>query len=739
MRKFGIRIVMQLFLLTIVVVKNNVLAQTKPNIIFILTDDIGYEVPTCNGGKTYSTPNIDKLAKNGMRFTQCHTSPVCSPSRFSFLTGKYNFRNYIDWGKMNPDTKTVANMLKNAGYKTLVSGKWQLNGGDASIHKFGFDDYLVWKPYEFSTKYFQYKNPVLYENGADLPAGDTENKYGEDFFTQKIFNFIDSNKQNPFFIYYPMVLCHKGFSPTPDDSDFTSWDPAKKRQLKDTIYFKSMVKYMDKKIGQIVDRIKSLGLAENTLIVVTGDNGTPGGLTSVLEDGEEVKGGKNTTKEFGTHVPLVMYWKGKIGAGKVNDDLIDFTDFLPTFAKIAKTTIPTNLKPTDGVSFASALTSTNNNKRQWIYNYFKSYPYAKLVRWAQTATYKLYKTDSGYTFYNIVADFNEEHPMPDTLLQPAEVQIWQQLQAVIENFDRQSPPFLDSLTVAEITDTSAVIGARITDEGGVNSVITKGTFYSTSPELTLKNNILIDSSSAISFFSQNRKNLRPQTLYYGDAFATNSNGCGVGFAESKSFRTLSKSVVAQPTMFSAEAGYNSVHLTWNAATFPADGAKKAGYLVVSSIDTPQMKVLPNGLSPDTAILAGVKVLVADTLLPTMPEENVVQNDLLSNTTYHFLLVPYTWNGKDTSTFHYLLTGALTTTATTLAPDNPEITNIHHVFQAGELAITAEVLKRKQVTLPASERAVGKTNEPIVRLVKSITRLDCIETRKGTFRTGAIAR
>ena len=127
---------------------SSVTASNKTNIIFILADDVGFEVPACNGGQSYSTPNINSMAAEGIRFTQCFASPLCSPSRFMFLTGKYNFRNYGAWGVMDPNTnRTIANMLHDAGYKTLVAGKWQLDGGDASIHALGFDDYVVYEPF----------------------------------------------------------------------------------------------------------------------------------------------------------------------------------------------------------------------------------------------------------------------------------------------------------------------------------------------------------------------------------------------------------------------------------------------------------------------------------------------------------------------------------------------------------------------------------------------------------------
>ena len=134
----------------------------KPNVILIVGDDIGYEIPSCNGGQSYSTPNLDHMAANGMRFTQCYGSPYCAPSRTMLLTGKYSFRNYYTWGVLNTDQKTIGNMMKDNGYATLYSGKWQLDGGDASIKKFGFDKYAVFLPYRTDREDeagYRYKNP----------------------------------------------------------------------------------------------------------------------------------------------------------------------------------------------------------------------------------------------------------------------------------------------------------------------------------------------------------------------------------------------------------------------------------------------------------------------------------------------------------------------------------------------------------------------------------------------------
>lgn len=222
--------------------------QLKPNIIFILGDDIGYYIPTVNGGQSYSTPNIDSMARHGMNFTHCEASPLCSPSRFMFLTGKYNFRNYSNWGYMSDTEKTIANAMHDAGYVTAIFGKLQLPYQYNTMQNWGWDRHIVFELTEDTMKYSRYKNPVLMNNGYRMPDSVTANKYCDDVLTQKLFKFIDSNKTKPFFIYYPMSIGHVPFSPTPDDSAFAAWDPD--HRVSDTSFFPSMMKYMDKKIGK---------------------------------------------------------------------------------------------------------------------------------------------------------------------------------------------------------------------------------------------------------------------------------------------------------------------------------------------------------------------------------------------------------------------------------------------------------------------------------------------------------
>ncbi|HYK47592.1 MAG TPA: sulfatase-like hydrolase/transferase, partial [Parafilimonas sp.] len=367
---------------------NNHFLSSTPNIIVILGDDVGYEIPTYTGGQSYSTTNIDYLAANGMQFSQCHSTPLCSPSRFMLLTGKYGFRNYTEWGIMDTSQRTFANMLRDAGYATCVVGKWQFNGGDQSIHKFGFDSYSIFDPQTSNTGDHdaidpkRYKNAHVYQwkNSSIIDSQSTG--YGPDISFNYARDFIDSANQ-PFLLYYASELVHPPFSPTPDDPEYASWNPD--LGISDTSFYPSMVHYMDKLIGRLRDHLDSLGILNNTIILFVGDNGTSEMITSTF-NGQSVRGGKSEINERGTHVPLIAYWPGTISPA-MNGDLIDFTDFLPTVAGIAKISLP-NYGPLDGVNFYPSLIGASGTPRSWIFTYYKIHPSATGYRIVQNSNTK---------------------------------------------------------------------------------------------------------------------------------------------------------------------------------------------------------------------------------------------------------------------------------------------------------------------------------------------------------------
>jgi arylsulfatase A len=364
------------------------------------------------------------------------------------LTGKYNFRNYTVFGRLDTSNKTIANMLKDAGYKTCAAGKWQLGGGDASIHALGFDDYMVWEPGgqgKVIEERSRYKSPNIYKDGAFLPDSLTNGKYGDDMFTDYVENYIDSNKNQPFFIYYPICLVHYPFCPPPNNPDFAAWDPL--LGLSDTKYFPSMVNYMDTKIGEIINKVRSAGIANNTLIIFVGDNGTDGKITSLF-NGQPFRGGKSHTTEAGTHVPMFMYWEGTIMPGSRSDYLLDLTDLLPTLANVAHTSIPATYGTLDGTSFYPVLRGEYGPLRSWIYPVLRgeygtprSWIFCHYdpeqrnkepkpaLRWIQDTVYKLY--DSSGSFYKYIDDLSEQYPIPDDSLTLQEQQVKENFEAVL--------------------------------------------------------------------------------------------------------------------------------------------------------------------------------------------------------------------------------------------------------------------------------------------------------------------
>ena len=401
--------------------ENGVLA--RPNVIIILADDIGYEIPTYTGGESYSTPNLNYLAANGTQFTQAHTAPLCFPSRIMLLTGKYNFRNYTTWGVLDPKNKTIANLAKRAGYATCMAGKWQCDGGGASVKAFGFDKYLITNPYEFDSKdsgaIRYYKDPDIFENGTYWAASKTKGRYGENIIRDYMFKFIDSVKSiKPFFIYWAPNLVHGPFCPTPDDPQFATWNSEQAKKTGDTIYFRSMVKYHDKLIGQLRQKLVNAGIANNTIIIWAGDNGTDAGIHSKW-NGQIVNGSKSSSKG-GTHVPMLAYCPGRVKSGFIDTSLISLVDFMPTVADLMQTTIPVGYGKQDGISFAPQFSGDFSNVRPWIFCHFRGAGAnendpEKLRRWMQGPTYKQYDSLPNLAFskrfYNIKLDPAEKNPI----------------------------------------------------------------------------------------------------------------------------------------------------------------------------------------------------------------------------------------------------------------------------------------------------------------------------------------
>ena len=341
----------------------------RHNIIFILADDLGIGNISCYGSDQFKTPNIDKLASTGMRFTHGYTAPLCGPSRALILTGRQPFRtgttNQDRVGKLEP-TKEIClpSVLKTAGYTSLMVGKWSqfpLQPSD-----FGFDEYMR---FQASGKYWntQPANKSYTKNGNVVPLLDGE--YLPDLMHNQVVDFISKNKKNPFFAYYSMSHIHGEILPTPDSK------PDSKDLYTDNI------NYMDKLVGKLVKALDSMKMRENTLIVFMGDNGTAAeGATRATVNGKKLSGKKGDMLECGSLVPWIVNWKSGIKPGKVINDLVDATDWMPTFAALTGAKLPENVI-LDGKSFAPQLKGEKGTPREWIFMELGNQWYVREDKW----------------------------------------------------------------------------------------------------------------------------------------------------------------------------------------------------------------------------------------------------------------------------------------------------------------------------------------------------------------------
>ena len=353
-------------------------AERQPNILLILADDVGSDAIGCYGGQSYPTPHIDALAKGGIKFNHGYAMPVCHPSRVCLMTGRYPFRfgkAGSKWGGF-PDAAegvSIGDRMKQAGYATAVAGKWQLCFMKNDLDhpkRIGFDEWCLFGWHEGG----RYHDPFIYQNGT--LRDDTSGRYGPDLYVEFLVDFMQRSHKagKPFFAYYPMALCH----------DVT--DDLKDEQV---AYYKDgrwmnyaeMMASMDDMVGRLVAALDRMGVRDNTLVIFTTDNGTPGAsYLSVNEKGKMVRpkvvsvrngkvvpGGKGKFDDTGTRVPLIANWPGHIKPGQKTDAMVDLTDYLPTLAEVAG--LKDDGVPRDGISFVPVLLGSPDGspQRPWIF------------------------------------------------------------------------------------------------------------------------------------------------------------------------------------------------------------------------------------------------------------------------------------------------------------------------------------------------------------------------------------
>jgi arylsulfatase A len=420
-------------------------AQTarRPNVLLILADDLGYECLRCNGGTSYRTPNLDKLASSGVRFTHAYAQPLCTPTRVQLMTGQHNFRNWRAFGIMDPREKTFGHMMQAAGYRTAIAGKWQFYSYEAEPsprrgtgmlpEQSGFDEYLLWHDTYTETKGSRYADPVLNENGK--MRTDTKGKYGPDLFAEFLSTFMERNRERPFFAYYSMALTHGPFNTTPRSADWKTGD----RLKDDKKNFGDMVEYMDEMVGRVVGAVDRLGLGSNTLVLFYGDNGTPQEIQSRMGD-RVIQGGKGFTTDAGMHVPLIARWTGVSKAGAVSNALVDSTDFIPTMCEA------TGVKwfpgrPLDGRSFLPQVRGERGTPRESLFAHYDPHPGQKVnytpTRLAWDHRWKLYLDGRLFDWQK---DLLEKSPVPPETANAEARAARAKLQATLDKMARVKPP-----------------------------------------------------------------------------------------------------------------------------------------------------------------------------------------------------------------------------------------------------------------------------------------------------------
>lgn len=380
----------------------------KPNILFILADDHGINGVGCYGSDRFKgkTPNLDALAASGLRFEQCYSMPTCNPSRCALMTGRYGFRT-----GNKPSFKTepsVARLLKQAGYATGMAGKWRQMAD--TPRDWGFDEWLT-DP-EASGWYWE---KTYTQNGETVTT--PEPVYCPDECLKFAVDFFKRHREQPFFFYYPTHLIHNRIMRTPDSKPDTT-DPA--------ALYEDNVVYLDKQVGKLVAALDALGLRERTVVVFTGDNGTSNkhAVNKLTIGGREIVGEKATMLEGGSRVPLIANWKGTVAERRVLKDLVDFTDFLPTFAELAGAPLPKGVT-FDGRSFAPQLRGEKGRPREWVYVQHNTAPewYVREQGWKLTHRADLFDMSD--------APFAEKLVAPDTQNEAAAA-ARQRLQAVLD-------------------------------------------------------------------------------------------------------------------------------------------------------------------------------------------------------------------------------------------------------------------------------------------------------------------
>jgi arylsulfatase A len=391
----------------------------KPNIIFVLADDLGYGDLSCYGQKRFTTPNLDKLAAEGMRFTQVYAgSTVCAPSRCALMTGFHTGHALVRGNKANggvplrPEDVTVAELLKQANYVTGAFGKWGLGveGTTGHPNQQGFDE---WFGYLDQTHAHFYYTDHLYKNSEKVAFNGKP--YSHDLIVDSAFDFIKRNKDQPFFLYFSLTIPHASLE-VPDDSlkKYLGKYPEQPfpgghytKQETPRAAFAAMIDRLDQTVGRMMALLKELGMDEDTIVFFTSDNGPHqegGGDPVFFNSSGPLRGIKRDLYEGGIRVPMIARWPAKIKAGAVSNQVWAFWDFLPTAAAIAGVQVAKNI---DGISMLPVLLGKEQRNHQYLYWEFFERNFQQAMRFKN---WKAIRREAGkpVELFNLDADIGEQ-------------------------------------------------------------------------------------------------------------------------------------------------------------------------------------------------------------------------------------------------------------------------------------------------------------------------------------------
>ncbi|MGK7393186.1 MAG: arylsulfatase [Candidatus Cyclobacteriaceae bacterium M3_2C_046] len=452
----------------------------KPNIVYILADDLGYGDLGCYGQELIRTPELDKMASEGMKFTQHYSgSTVCAPSRSSLMTGQHTGHTPIRGNKevkpegqwpMPDQTFTLPEMAIQQGYVTGAFGKWGLGfpGSEGDPNQQGFQEFFGYNCQRIAHNYYPFS---LWDNQEKVMLtgneGRQEDEYAPDLIHEQALEFIEQNKDTSFFLFLPYVIPHAELK-VPDDSILASYEgefpetpwqgtdegPGYKTgaygsQEQPHATFAAMVTRLDLQVGQIIQKLEDLGIAENTLVIFTSDNGPHlegGADPDFFDSNGPLKGYKRDLYEGGIRVPMIAWWPEKIKAGSETDHISAFWDILPTVADLIGATPPENI---DGISFLPTLLGQENQPvHDYLYWEFHERGGRLAVRKGKWKAVKYDVLDdpaAAIELYDLSRDLGEENNVADEYPEIVEAmqEIMQQAHEPSEVFTFNSPTIIN--------------------------------------------------------------------------------------------------------------------------------------------------------------------------------------------------------------------------------------------------------------------------------------------------------